>query len=189
MICAVESVPIDTCTHTLAHRTATPALGPSTIPLTRLFLICTHFFHTTHPHNHAPSIWFQHYDITHSPHLCLHGWSLMSHLNPTHYWLLMTTILLFNYFFTHSLNDVCTGIEMFEELFLSVRSDGGYEWLWQRLLKCMTLHGEDQNTQHTVPLYTWYPRTLHQAATSHANRTTAPVAMGNGWSYSDFIMY
>ena len=70
----------------------------------------------------------------------------MMSLEPSPLWLLMTTILLFDYFFTHSLNDVCTGIEMFEELFLSLRSGGGCEWLWQRLLKCMTLHGKDQNT-------------------------------------------
>ena len=56
-------------------------------------------------------------------------------------------------FYSFSEDDVCTGIEMFEELFLSVRSDGGCEWLSQRLLKWMTLHGEDLNTQHTVSLY------------------------------------
>ena len=36
-------------------------------------------------------------------------------------------------FYSFSEDDVCT--KMFEELFLSVRSDGGYEWLRQRLLR------------------------------------------------------
>ena len=121
---------------------------------------------------------------THHTFVCMDGASWVTWTQPItgYYWLpfYSTTFLLIHWM-------MCVQKCLKNCSFQSGQMEGasGFDRDYSNAWHCM----EKTWIPNTVSLYTWYPHSLHQAATSHANRTTAPVAMGNGWLYSDFIMY